>query len=124
LGKEGRVILNQSAEYNGIVNEKLETAINIGCTMVSRSKKVRKKLDSTTDDNSSLKKSLKELDKMSNELIDKLFEINAQIDLPVKEDSMASIQHSKFRLLLNRILQFSRKRIENMKLAYQDMYTL
>jgi predicted RNase H-like nuclease (RuvC/YqgF family) len=124
LGKEGRVIMNQSAEYNGIVNEKLETAINIGCTMVSRSKKVRKKLDSTTDDNSSLKKSLKELDKMSNELIDKLFEINAQIDLPVKEDSMASIQHSKFRLLLNRILQFSRKRIENMKLAYQDMYTL
>jgi predicted RNase H-like nuclease (RuvC/YqgF family) len=124
LGKEGRGIMNQSAEYNGIVNEKLETAINIGCTMVSRSKKVRKKLDSTTDDNSSLKKSLKELDKMSMELIDKLFEINAQIDLPVKEDSMASIQHSKFRLLLNRILQFSRKRIENMKLAYQDMYTL
>jgi len=124
LGKEGRVIMNQSAEYNGIVNEKLETAINIGCTMVSRSKKVRKKLDTNTDDNSSLKKSLKELDKMSIELIDKLFEINAQIDLPVKEDSMASIQHSKFRLLLNRILQFSRKRIENMKLAYQDMYTL
>ena len=116
--------MSQSAEYNGIVNEKLETAIKIGCTMVSRSKKVRKKLDSTTDDNSSLKKSLKELDKMSIELIDKLFEINAQIDLPVREDSMASIQHSKFRLLLNRILQFSRKRIENMKLAYQDMYTL
>ena len=116
--------MNLSAEYNGIVNEKLETAINIGCTMVSRSKKVRKKLDSTTDDNSSLKKSLKELDKMSIELIDKLFEINAQIDLPVKEDNMASIQHSKFRLLQNRILQFSRKRIENMKLAYQDMYTL
>ena len=116
--------MDHSVEYNGIVNEKLETAINIGCTMVSRSKKVRKKLDSTTDDNTSLKKSLKELDKMSIELIDKLFEINAQIDLPVKEDSMTSIQHSKFRLLLNRIWQLSQKRIKNMKLAYQDIYTL
>ena len=116
--------MSQSVEYNGIVNEKLETAINIGCTMVSRSKKVRKKLDSTTDDTTSLKKSLKELDKMSIELIDKLFEINAQIDLPVKEDSMTSIQHSKFRLLLNRIWQLSQKRIKSMKLAYQDMYTL
>jgi predicted RNase H-like nuclease (RuvC/YqgF family) len=116
--------MSQSAEHNGIVNEKLETAINIGCTMVSRSKKVRKKLDSSSDDNTSLKKSLKDLDRMSMELIDKLFEINAQIDLPSKENSRTGTQHSKFRLLLNRILRSSRKRIENMKLTYQDMYTL
>jgi predicted RNase H-like nuclease (RuvC/YqgF family) len=116
--------MNQSAEHNGIFNEKLETAINIGCTMVSRSKKVRKKFDSTTDDNTSLKKSLKELDKLSIELIDKLVEINARIDLPVKEDSRTSMQHNKFRLLLSKILRSSRKRIENMKLTYQDMYTL
>ncbi len=116
--------MSQSAEYDGIVSEKLETAINIGCTMVSRSKKARKKLNSSTDDNASLKKSLKELDRMSIELIDKLFEINARIDLPVKEDSMTSTQHNMFRLLLNRILRLSRKWIENMKLTYQEMYTL
>ena len=116
--------MSQSAEYNVTVNEKLETAINIGCTMVSRSKKVRKKLNSSTDDNASLKKSLKELDRMSIELIDKLFEINIRLDLPVKEDSMTSTQHNKFRLLLKRILRSSRKRIENMKLTYQDIYTL
>ena len=116
--------MSQSADYNGIVNEKLETAIKIGCTMVSRSKKVRKKLDMSVDDNSSLKKSLRELDEMSIELIDKLFEINARIDLPVKEDRGTNIQHSKFRLLLIRVLQSSRKRIEKMKLAYQDIYTL
>lgn len=116
--------MNQSAEYSGIVNEKLETAINIGCTMVSRSKKVQKKLDSSTDDNTSLKKSLKELDKMSIELIDKLFEINARIDLPVKEENRTSIRYNKLRLLLNRILRSSRKRVENMKLTYQDIYTL
>ena len=116
--------MNQTVEYNGIVNEKLETAINIGCCMVSRSKKVRKKLDSSIDDNTSLKKSLKKLDKMSIELIDKLFEINARIDLPVKEESRSRIQHNKFRLFLVRILRSSRKRLENMKLTYQDMYTL
>lgn len=116
--------MSQSAEYNGIVNEKLETAINIGCTMVSRSKKARKKLNSSNDDNASLKKSLKELDRMSIELIDKLFEINARLDLPVKEDSRTSTQHNKFSLLLKRILRSSRKKIENMKLTYQDMYTL
>ncbi len=82
--------MNQSADHNGIVNEKLETAINIGCTMVSRSKKVRKQLDSSTEDGTALKKSLKELDKMSMELIDKLVEINARIDLPAKEDSPAA----------------------------------
>lgn len=114
----------QSVEYSGIVNEKLETAINIGCTMVSKSKKVQKKLDSSTDENASLKKSLKKLDKMSIELIDKLFEINARIDLPVKEESRSRIQHSKFRLYLVRILRSSRKRLEKMKLSYQDMYTL
>ena len=116
--------MGQFAENNGIVNEKLETAINIGCTMVSRSKKVRKKLDSSTDDNTSLKKSLKELDKMSIELIDKLFEINARIDLPVKEENRTNIRYNKLRLLLNRILRSSRKRVENMKLTYQDIYTL
>ncbi len=57
--------MSQCAEYNGIVSEKLETAINIGCTMVSRSKKARKKLNTSTEDNASLKKSLKELDSMS-----------------------------------------------------------
>jgi predicted RNase H-like nuclease (RuvC/YqgF family) len=116
--------MSQSAEYNGIVNEKLETAINIGCTMVSRSKKVRKQLNSSSDDNTSLKESLKDLDRMSMELIDKLFEINARIDVSVKEDNRTSAQHSRFRLLLNRILRSSRKRIENMKLTYRDMYTL
>jgi len=116
--------MSQSAEYNGIVSEKLETAINIGCTMVSRSKKARKKLNSSTDGNASLKKSLKYLDNMSVELIDKLFEINARLDLPVKKDSRTSIQHNEFHLLLNRILRWSRKRIKNMKLTYQDMYTL
>ena len=116
--------MSQSAEYNGIVSEKLETAINIGCTMVSRSKKARKKLNSSTDDNASLKKSLKELDRMSIELIDKLFEINARLDLPVKEDSRTSTLHNKFRLLLNNILRSSRKWIENMKLTYPDMDTL
>ena len=114
----------QSAEVNGIVSEKLETAINIGCTMVSRSKKVRKQLNSSTDDNTSVKESLKELDRMSMELIDKLFEINARIDLSVKEDNRTSTQHNRYRSLLNRILRSSRKRIEKMKLTYQDMYTL
>jgi hypothetical protein len=116
--------MNQSADHNEIVNEKLETAINIGCTMVSRSKKVRKQLDLSTDEGTALKKSLKELDKMSMELIDKLFEINARIDLSVKEDGPAGIPHSKFRLLLSRIFRSSRKRLENMKLIYQDIYTL
>ena len=116
--------MSQSAEYNGNVNEKLETAINIGCTMVSRSKKVRKKLNSSAEDKTSLKKSLKDLDRMSMELIDKLFEINARLDLSAKEDSQTSTQHSKFHLLLNRILRSSRKRIEKMRLTYQDMYTL
>jgi septal ring factor EnvC (AmiA/AmiB activator) len=117
-------IMSQSAEYNGIVNEKLETAINIGCTMVSRSKKVRKKLNSATEDKTSLKKSLKDLDKMSMDLIDKLFEINAQIDLPSKENNPTNTQHGKLRSVLSRIFRSSRKRIEKMKLAYQDMYTL
>lgn len=116
--------MNQSADHNGIVNEKLETAINIGCTMVSRSKKVRKQLESSTDDSTALKKSLKELDKMSMELVDKLVEINARIDLPAKKDSLADAPHGKFRSLLNNLFLSSRKRIEKMKLSYQDMYTL
>lgn len=116
--------MNQAVEYKGIVNEKLETAINIGCTMVSRSKKVRKKLDSSSADNTSVKKSLKKLNKMSIELIDKLFEINAQIDLPVKEESQTLTQRSKFSSWLNRIWTVSRKRIEKMKITYQDIYTL
>jgi hypothetical protein len=124
LGKGGKIIMNQAIEYKGIVNEKLETAINIGCTMVSRSQKVRKKLDSSSADNTSVKKSLKKLNKMSIELIDKLFEINAQIDLPVKEESQTLIQRSKFSSWLNRIWSVSRKRIEKMKITYQDIYTL
>jgi predicted RNase H-like nuclease (RuvC/YqgF family) len=113
-----------SAENNGIVNEKLETAINIGCTMISRSKKVRKKLNSSTDNNESLKKSLKELDRMSIELIDKLFEINARIDLPAEKKDMTSPKYNKVRSFLNRILSRSLKRIEKMRLTYQDMYSL
>jgi len=115
--------MSQSNECNGIVSDKLETAINIGCTMVSKSKKVRKQLDSSSDDNTSLKKSLKELDLMSIELIDKLFEINTRINQPVKEEDVNS-QQNKIRLWLSRILRFSRKRIDKMKLTYQEMYTL
>jgi hypothetical protein len=124
LGKGERIIMSQTAEYKGIVNEKLETAINIGCTMVSRSQKVRKKLDSSSADNTSVKKSLKKLHKMSIELIDKLFEINAQIDLPVKEESQTLTQSRKLSAWLNRIWSSSRKKIENMKITYQDIYTL
>ena len=116
--------MGQFAENNGIVNEKLETAINIGCTMVSRSKKVRKKLNSSTDDNASLIKSLKELDRMSIELIDKLFEINARIDLPDEKTNKTSLKNNKLPLFLDRILSRSRKRIEKMRLTYRDMYTL
>lgn len=116
--------MNQTADYNGIVNEKLETAINIGCSMVSRAKKVRKKLGSLKEDNTSLKESVKELDTMSMELIDKLFEINARIDLSERKDSHQGLQRGKVRTWLNRILRTSRKRIEKMKLAYQDIYTL
>jgi predicted RNase H-like nuclease (RuvC/YqgF family) len=107
-----------------MVNEKLETAISIGCTMVSRSKKVRKQINSSTEEGTALKESLKELDKMSMELIDKLVEINARIDLPEKEDTSAAHTRGKFRSLLNSIFRSSQKRIEKMKLSYQDMYTL
>lgn len=116
--------MNQTADHNGIVNEKLETAINIGCSMVSRAKKVRKKLGSFREDDTALKESLKELDTMSMELIDKLFEINARIDLTENKASHQSHQYGKFRTRLNKIFRTSRKRIEKMKLAYQDMYTL
>ena len=116
--------MSQSAENIGMVNEKLETAINIGCTMVSKSKQIRKKLNSSTDDNAYLKKSMKELDRMSIEIIDKLFEITARIDLPDGKNNKTSPEKTKFRLLLNRILRSSRKRIENMRVTYQDMYTL
>jgi predicted RNase H-like nuclease (RuvC/YqgF family) len=116
--------MSQTVEYKEIVNEKLETAINIGCTMVSRSQKVRKKLDSSSADNTSVRKSLKKLHKMSIELIDKLFEINAQIDFPVKEESQTLTRSSKISSWLNRIWNSSRKKIENMKITYQDIYTL
>ena len=116
--------MSQFAENNGMVSEKLETAINIGCTMVSKSKQVRKKLNSSPDDNTSLRKSLKELDRMSIELIDQLFEINARIDLPVERINNTNLKRNKLRLFLNRIMSRFRKRIENMRLTYQDMYTL
>jgi hypothetical protein len=116
--------MSQSTENNEIVNEKIETAINIGCTMVSRSKKVRKKLNLSTDNNTSLKKSLKELDEMSIELIDKLFEINARIDLPDEKNNRTSLKNGKLRIFFDRIISKSRKRFENMRLTYQDMYTL
>ena len=116
--------MSQSAEKIGMVNEKLETAINIGCAMVSKSKQIQKKLNSSANDNASLKKSMKELDRMSIEIIDKLFEITARIDLPDGKNSKTSPEKSKFRLLLNRILRSSRKRIENMRVTYQDVYTL
>ena len=116
--------MSQTASSNGIVNEKLETAINIGCTMVSRSKKVRKKIKSSTDDNASLLKSMKELDKMSIDLIDKLVEINTRIDLRPEDDTQSLVQHGKFHRVLGNIIRASRNRIEKMKLAYQDMLTL
>ncbi len=118
------VVMNQTALHNGTVSEKLETAINLGCTMVSRSKEVRKKIKSSPEDRDSLKKSLKELDKMSIELVDKLFEINARIELHAGEDDQNTLRHNKFRQILDRLLRSSRKRIEKMKLAYQDMLTL
>ena len=116
--------MNQTAGNNGIVNEKLETAIDLGCCMVSRAKKVRKKLGSSRKDDTSLKESLKELDMMSMELIDKLFEISARIDLSEKKTSHERIHYGKFRGWINRLFHKFRKRIEKMKLAYQDMYTL
>ena len=54
--------MNQTANYNGNVNEKLETAIDIGCSMVSRAKKVRKKLGSLKEDDASL---IESFDKLS-----------------------------------------------------------
>jgi predicted nucleic acid-binding Zn-ribbon protein len=116
--------MGQSAEYSGIVYERLETAINIGCTMVSRSRKVRKQLNSSADDTASLKKSLKELNRMSVELMDKLVEINARIDLPDEKNNGTNPKINKLRLWLDRFLSSSRKRIENMRLTYRDIYTL
>ena len=116
--------MRETAANKDIVNEKLETAINIGCTMVSRSKEVRKKIKSSDEDKTSLVKSMKELDKMSIELIDKLFEINARIDLRAGEDYPDSTKPDKSRGVLGRLLKSSLKRIEKMKLAYQDMLTL
>ena len=116
--------MSQYAENAVMVNETLESAISIGCTMVSRSKQVRKKLNSSADDKTSVKKSLKELDRMSIELIDKLVEINARIDLPVDRNNTKSPKNNRLGLFLKRFMSRFRKRIENMKLTYQDMYTL
>ena len=116
--------MSQFVENNLMVSEKLETAINIGCIMVSKSKKVRKKLNSSAEDNISLRKSLKELNRMSIELIDQLFEINARIDLPIERINNTNLKRNKLLLFLNKVMSRFRKRIENMRLTYQDMYTL
>ena len=90
--------------------------------MVSRSKKMRKKFGSHSGDHASLKKSLKELDRMSIELVDKLFEINARIDLPESEEDESKSHEQTPRLA--RILNRFQQRIEKMKLTYRDIYTL
>jgi predicted RNase H-like nuclease (RuvC/YqgF family) len=124
--KKEECIMDQLATTQGnMVNEKLETAINLGCTMFSRTKEVRKKLGSQTEDNASLKKSLKELDKMSVELVDRLIEINARMNLTDKENNEAGtksrvIRRSWLGKMGGRFL----KRLENMRLTYQDIYTL
>lgn len=115
------------AEYvedRTVVNEKLETAINIGCSMISRSKEVRKKLKTSADDKTALKKSLKELDRMSFELMDKLFEINARIDLAATANAQTVPGKNKFHVWLERRVNKFRKRVEAMRLTYRDIYTL
>ena len=116
--------MNQQSDHNGTVHKKLETAIEIGCTMVSRSKSIRKKLNSGGDDKVSIKESLKELDRMSIELIDKLFEINARIDLPAERPENADQAKNKFRSWFDRILNNSRRKLESMRLTYQEMFML
>jgi predicted RNase H-like nuclease (RuvC/YqgF family) len=82
--------------------------------MASRSRDIRKRLTSTGENNASIKDSLKELDRMSIELIDKLFEVNARIEDPAEPSRNAS----------QRILRSFRRILENMRFAYQEMYTL
>ncbi len=124
VGKKIRSVMSHSAEKNGIVNQQLETAINIGCTIASKSKKVRKKLNSSTDDSESVKKSLKELDRMSMALIDQLFQINARMDRAGEKKKSTGPGASNFRLLLNTILKRSMQSIEKMRLTYQDIHNL
>lgn len=116
--------MDQSIENKGIVKEKIEGAIDIGCTMVSRSKKVRKKLSSNTDNISSVKKSMEEMDRMTMELIDRLFEINARIDQSAKRKSRAGVLYQKLLNGVNDLMRSFWKRMETMKLTYQDMFTL
>jgi predicted RNase H-like nuclease (RuvC/YqgF family) len=124
LYEKRQIIVAEFAEDRTDVNEKLETAINIGCSMVSRSKEVRKKLKTSAEDKTALKKSLKELDRMSVELIDRLFEINARIDLAATANAQTIPGKNKFLLWLERRLNKFRKRAEAMRLTYQDIYTL
>ena len=116
--------MNQQAVKYRTVHENLETAIGIGCSMVTRSKEVRKNIKSRGDNSAGIKESLKELDRMSIELIDKLVEINARIDHPAGQPSDSDLKRSKIRLWLETIRNSSRRMIDKMRLTYQDIYTL
>jgi hypothetical protein len=119
-----RFAMSHTVEYNGPVGEKLETAIQIGCNMVSRSKEVRKKLSASVEEEASLKKALKELDRMSLELVDKLFEINARIASLEERKESGKKKANKIFTWLSGMLRKTRKKIESMRLAYQDIYSL
>ena len=119
-----RIVMSHTDAYNGNLGEKLETAIHIGCSMVSRSKELRKKFSTPEEEKGSMKKSLKELDRMSIELVDKLFEINARLDLLEDWHKAEIKKDSKIHTWLKGMLRRGRKTIESMRLAYQDIYSL
>jgi predicted RNase H-like nuclease (RuvC/YqgF family) len=116
--------MNLPVMRNITLNDKIKNAINIGYTIVSWSEKMRKKRDAFTIDNASLKKSLKELDKMSVELVDRLLEINASITTLDRTNNETKPTSSRLYNWLEKNVSKSRKRIEIMKLTYKDIYSL
>ena len=92
--------------------------------MVSRAKKLRKKLGINGEDEATMKKSLKEFDRMSLELVDKLIEINARISLPNGEDAEEDTNDRKIRSWLGKIMSRIYKKLDIIRFTYQDILTL
>jgi hypothetical protein len=116
--------MNQTVTMENGVSEQLENAIDIGCTMVSRAKKMRKKLGIDREDEASMKKSLKELDRMSVELVDKLIEINVRIGLPNGKNAEKDTKDRNIQSWLGKIMNRFYKKLDKMRFTYQDIYTL